>query len=62
MTFRLRDEADEVRDEALPETSDVISATDAFPESVELDAADDGDERAGRLPGPLELPDGSGHP
>jgi hypothetical protein len=52
MASRLRDEADEVRDEALPETSDVISATDAFPESVELDAEDAADERGG-LPGPL---------
>jgi hypothetical protein len=57
MAFKLRDDAeDEIRDEALPETSDVISAADAFPENAELDAEDEADESAGllaALPGPL---------
>ncbi|HTG09435.1 MAG TPA: hypothetical protein VK746_01460 [Candidatus Eisenbacteria bacterium] len=57
MAFKLRNDAeDEIRDEALPKTSDVISAADAFPESAELDAEDEADESAGRLsalPGPL---------
>ena len=57
MAFKLRNDAeDEIRDEALPKTSDVISAADAFPESAELDAEDEVDESAGApsgLPGPL---------
>ena len=57
MAFKLRDDAeDEIRDQALPETSDVISAADAFPESAEPDAEDEADESAGllsALPGPL---------
>lgn len=57
MAFKLRDDAeDEIRNEPLRETSDVISAADAFPESVELDAEDEADESAGllsALPGPL---------
>jgi hypothetical protein len=55
MAFRLRDEAeDEIREKTRPETSDVITAEDAFPD--EIDAEADADEPAGLMtavPGPV---------